>query len=242
MLYSSIDNPRIKGYKKLHSKKHRDEEGLFFVEGEHLILEAHKTGFLDILILVEDTKLELDVETIYVTASVMKYLSELDTATKMIGICKKMPSNSINGNVVALEDVQDPGNLGTLIRSSVAFNIDTIILSKTSVDPYNQKAIRASQGLIFHINIVLGDLKQEISNLKQLNYDIIGTTINNGECLSTVKNDKYVLLLGNEGSGLSQEIQDMCNKLVSIDIDKRCESLNVGVAASIILYELDKQV
>jgi len=243
MLYSSVENSRIKGYKKLHSKKYRDEEGLFFVEGEHLIQEAYKTKALSVLILKEGIKFDLDVETIYVSDVVMKYLSNLETIPTMIGICKKQTAGEIKGNVVLLEDIQDPGNLGTIIRSAVAFNIDTIILSKSSVDPYNEKVIRATQGLIFHINIIIGDLKEAISTLKHQKYDIIGTTVNNEKQSNIVrKNSKYALLLGNEGSGISLDTSNICDELVYINMNDKCESLNVAVAASIILYELDKQV
>ena len=138
-----------------------------------------------------------------------------------------------------MDNVQDPGNLGTIIRSSVAFNVDTIILSNTTVDLYNSKVIRASQGMIFDANIVIGDLKELLGNLE--NYTIYGTRVDGGKELKTIsKEEKQIIIMGNEGKGVSKEILDMCDEYLYINMNNNCESLNVAVATSIILYELDK--
>ena len=157
MVYTSTDNKTIKNLKKLTIKKYRDQENLFLIEGEHLILEAHKYGLLKTLILPENSNFILNVETMYVSNSVLKYLSELETPT-MIGVCKKIEETTLGDKILVLDDIQDPGNLGTIIRSSVAFNIDTVVLSSNTVDLYNSKVIRASQGMIFGVNIIKRDL------------------------------------------------------------------------------------
>ena len=241
MLYTSIDNKKIKDIKKLNSKKYRDKVGLFLVEGEHLVLEAYKTGFLVELLLEEETIFPLDIETNYISNSVLNYISELDSPQKVIGICKKKKTDELGNRILVLDDIQDPGNLGTIIRSCVAFNIDTIILSNNSVDLYNSKVIRASQGLIFHINIIRDDLFNLLPILKKSNYYIYGTKVNHGNDLKKLeKKDKFVIIMGNEGNGMHDEISDLCDEYIYIKMNDACESLNVGVATSIILYEFSK--
>lgn len=242
MVYSSIDNKKIKEIKKLNIKKYRDKANLFLVEGEHLVMEAYKTGYLKELILEQKTVFPLDVETNYVTNNVLKYITNLDTPQSILGICTKPQNKTIKGNhLLILDDIQDPGNLGTIIRSAVAFNVDTIILSSNTVDLYNSKVIRASQGLIFHINIVVENLVNVIPKLKNEGYQIIGTKVTNGKSLKSIeKKKKFAIIMGNEGNGVREDILSLCDEYLYIDMNKNCESLNVGVATSIILYELDK--
>ena len=241
MLYSSIDNKKIKNIKKLNSKKYRDEFNLFLIEGEHLVLEAHNKGILKELILEEGTNFNLDVETSYVTSNVLKYISELSNPSKIMGICTKVEEKEIGDKVLILDGVQDPGNLGTIIRSSVAFNIDTIILSNDTVDMYNSKVLRATQGMIFNINIIERDIINIIQELKKKEYKIYGTKVNGGKSLKNVeKSKKFAIIMGNEGNGVRPNVLDLCSDYIYIDMNSSCESLNVGVATSIILYELDK--
>lgn len=241
MLYTSIDNKKIKDIKKLHSKKYRDKTNLFLVEGEHLVLEAYKTGFLKELLLESDSIFPLNVETNYLTNNVINYISELETPQNVIGICNKLEKKEIGNRILILEDIQDPGNLGTIIRSCVAFNIDTIVLSNNCVDLYNSKVVRASQGMLFHINIITEDLFGFLPKLKDLDFKIYGTRVTHGKSIKSIeKNSKFAIIMGNEGNGMSDEVSELCDEFVYIDMNSACESLNVGVAASIILYELDK--
>ena len=239
MLYTSTDNKYIKHIKKLNDKKYREEYNEFLIEGEHLVKEAYKCGLLKNLILEEGSTFKLDIETGYVSSNVLKYISELDNPSKIIGVCKKLEEKEIGNKIVILNGVQDPGNLGTIIRSSVAFNVDTIVLSKSCVDLYNSKVIRASQGMIFNINIIVRDIEEFIKDLK--GYKVYGTKVNGGKSLKEVeKNSKFAIIMGNEGNGVRKEVLDMCSDYIYIDMNKKCESLNVGIATSIILYELDK--
>lgn len=240
MLYSSIDNQKIKDIKKLNQKKYRDQSNLFLVEGEHLVLEAYKNNYLENIIILEGTNFNLEKNNIYVTDKVMKYLSELDNYPTVMGICKKINNHSVGNKILVLDNIQDPGNLGTIIRSAVAFNFDSIFLSLDTVDLYNSKVIRASQGLIFNINIDTCDIVDKIKQLKALDYKIIGTKVDNGIDVSTVdKQDKLVLIMGNEGSGMSDEVSSLCDVYAHIKMNESCESLNVGVACSIMMYELN---
>ena len=177
MLYSSVENNKIKDLKKLQTKKYRDKKSEFLVEGRHLVLEAYKTNYLKELLLHEDELFPLDVYTNYMTNNVMHYLSELESPSTIIGVCNKKECNVIGNRVVYLDCIQDPGNLGTIIRSCVAFNIDTLILSKDCVDVYNSKVIRASQGMIFHQNIIVEDIEKIVPKLKDEGYKIYGTRV-----------------------------------------------------------------
>ena len=241
MLYSSLDNNKIKDIKKLHIKKYRDKKNLFLVEGRHLVLEAYKTGLLKELFLEENELLPLDVMTSYMTNNVKNYLSELDNPTNIIGVCEKKEGIIEGKRIVYLDCIQDPGNLGTIIRSCVAFNIDTLVLSKDCVDLYNSKVIRATQGLLFHLNIVIENIENFVPNLKQNGYKIYGTKVTHGKNLKDIeKNEKFVIIMGNEGNGIGEVASELCDEFIYIKMNEKCESLNVGVATSIILYELDK--
>lgn len=240
MLYSSIDNQRIKDIKKLNQKKYRDQSNLFLVEGEHLVLEAYKNNYLENIILLENKEFEIEKDNIYVTDKVMKYLSELDNYPSIMGLCKKINNKVVGNKVLVLDNIQDPGNLGTIIRSAVAFNFDTIILSLDTVDLYNSKVIRASQGLLFDINIITCDIIYKLKELKELGYQIIGTKVLNGTDVKSIeKSDKFVLIMGNEGNGISDEVSSLCDTYAHIKMNEACESLNVGVACSIMMYELN---
>ncbi len=237
----SLENQTIKDLKKLRSKKYRDKENLFLIEGEHLVLEAYKKGFLKTLIIRKETSFSLDIDTIVVSNQILSYLSELETPQPIMGVCKKLDTKEIFGKVMVLDNIQDPGNLGTIIRSAVAFHIDTILLSKDTVDVYNEKVLRATQGLLFQINIVVGDLLEILPQLKKMGYSIMGTKVTGGVSIKNVEKRKlFAIIVGNEGNGMSDAVASYCDTFAYIDMDERCESLNVGVAASILMYELDK--
>lgn len=239
MLISSIDNQKIKEIKKLETKKMRDLTGLYLVEGEHLVYEAYQNKLLQTLIVKDGYPVKLDVDTIYVNDKVLKYLSSLTTPSPMIGVVKKMDKLKIGNKVLVLDNIQDPGNLGTIIRSAVAFNFDTIILSDNTVDLYNPKVIRSTQGMIFKINIIVDNLSEILINLKNKKYKIFGTDVNDGKNVKSIaKIKKFAIIMGNEGNGLSNKIKDLCDDFIFIPITSNCESLNVAVAASIIMYEL----
>ena len=239
-MIESINNEQIKEIRKLKDKKYRDESNLFLIEGDHLVKEAYKAGYLVKLILTEDIY-DFDVEKLIVTDKVINSISDLNNV-KVIGVCKKITKElDLNKNIVILDGVQDPGNLGTIIRSCVAFNIENIVLSNESVDLYNSKVIRSTQGMLFNINIIRDDLKDTIKLLKDNNYTIYGTNVINGIDVKDVKtNEKYAIILGNEGNGISEEVNALVDKNIYIKMNEKCESLNVAVSGSIILYELSK--
>ncbi|MBR5369928.1 MAG: RNA methyltransferase [Bacilli bacterium] len=242
MIITSLENNKIKDLVKLQSKKYRDSTNMFLVEGEHLVEEVYKSNLLKEVFVVEGDSFNIDVPITYVSSDVMKKISTTDTYTNVVGLCEKKNSNEIIGNkILLLDDIQDPGNLGTIIRSSVAFNVDTIILSENTVDLYNSKVLRSTQGMFSHINIITMNLEEAITELKNRNIIVYGTNVNEGVDVRSISDtSSYALVMGNEGNGVHQDIQDMCDKNLYIKMSKNTESLNVGVACSILLYELER--
>lgn len=241
MVITSVDNKNIVELVKLKQSKYRKKNKLFLVEGEHLIREALNNNKLISVYILENTEISFPVETTYVTIDVMKKLTDLDNPSNMIGVCKIEDNSEITGNrILLLDRIQDPGNLGTIIRSALAFNIDTVILSNDTVDLYNSKVIRSTQGMLFGLNIITMDLVDAIKIIKSRNIEVYGTKVDNGIKIDKVNKEKYAIVMGNEGQGVSSNILDLCDKYIYIDMNKKVESLNVAVATSIILYELDK--
>lgn len=239
MLITSINNQTIKELDKLKQKKYRDLEQKFLIEGEHLVEEAEKSGVLEKIILLENSEYHSNLEKIYVSKNVMKKLSSLDTPPNIIGVCKMLSRKELGKKVLLLDDIQDPGNLGTIIRSSVAFNVDSIVMSLNTVDLYNPKVIRSTQGMIFKINLIKDDLGQVIEKLKSKNIPIYTTNVNGGENIKNINStDSYGLIMGNEGNGVKDEISTLADRKIYIPMNSKVESLNVSVAASILLYEL----
>lgn len=241
MLIESVDNKKIKELRKLKTKKYRDEEKRFLVEGIHLVKEAYDSGNLEEVLLLEGDDIDFNAPVTYVSEAVMKSLSDLETPYNIIGICNYPKDKKIGNKILMLDEIQDPGNLGTIIRSSVAFDIDTIILSKNTVDVYNSKVLRGCQGMNFHINIIRDDLVDKVNKLKKEGYKIYTTDVNDGKELKSIKSpDKYVIIMGNEGKGVSFELSELSDERIYINMNDNCESLNVAVATSIILYEFNE--
>ncbi len=244
MVITSLENKKVKDFVKLQKKKYRDSTRTFMVEGEHLVIEALKANVLKEVIVLDGKSTSVSVPCTYVTYEVMKKISNMDSVPDIIGVCTKSDKNDIVGDkILLLDDIQDPGNLGTIIRSAVAFNVSTIILSPLTVDLYNSKVLRATQGMLFHINIIRMDSMDAINLLKSKGYMIYGTSVDNGvDVRSLTKNEKekVCLIMGNEGNGVSADILKTSDKNLYIKMNEEVESLNVGVACSILLYELER--
>ncbi len=245
MLITSLDNDKIKNYVKLKDKKYRDKTGLFLIEGRHLVLEAYKEGLIEELILEKDEVLPLDVPTVYVTNEIIYKISDVESPTPIMALCRKKEENNKLGNhILVLDGIQDPGNLGTIIRSGKAFHVDTIVLGENTVDVYNPKVVRSTQGMLFHTNIIRRELSSFLEDLKKEGYPLFGTKVEYGKDVRSLQakdKEKYVLIMGSEGSGVREEIIDLCEDFLYINMDEAVESLNVAVATSILLYELDRK-
>lgn len=241
MVITSLENQKIKDVVKLQSKKYRDITNTFVVETEHLVEEAIKAGVVKELFVVDGYSIDYP-NVCYVSVEVMKKISSMESPSNVLAVCNKYNSCDIIGNkILLLDGIQDPGNLGTIIRSSVAFGVSTIVLSKDTVDLYNPKVIRASEGMMYHINIVIMDLEEAINIIKSMGISVYGTNVVDGYDVSSISDkSSYALVMGNEGQGVKLNIQELCDKNLYISMNSTCESLNVGVACSILLYELGK--
>lgn len=242
MVITSLENSKIKLINKLKQKKHRDKENKFIVETFNIIKEANKEEILKEVFILKGEELPFDLNCPVneVTKEVMDKIKSINTS-KILGICEKKDQNSYKGSkYLMLDGIQDPGNLGTIIRSAVAFKIDTIILSNTCCDIYNDKTLRATEGAIFKTNIIKKDLVDAINDLKQKNINVYGTNVVNGIEVSNIEKDNFCIIMGSEGNGISKEVEKEVNKNIYIKIQD-VESLNVAVATSIILYELSKK-
>ena len=234
-IINSLNNFRVLQWYKLKDKNHRDKQKLFIAEGYHLVSEAYKANCIKEVVTTEKNN-SFDVAAYQVTNDVMKKLSSLATPTKILGICCRKEEVNYHNSILLVDQIHHPGNLGTIIRSAVAFNVDTVVINN-SVDIYNQKVIQSTQGMIFHINIIKRPIKDFILELKKQNYQIIGSDVKKGLSLTDFKaNEKRAVLVGNESDGLSCELLDMCDIRISINMSEKCESLNVGVATGIILF------
>lgn len=235
-MITSLSNSKVKEWTKLKDKKYRDETNTFLVESEHLVDEALKKGVVKELISLENTKYQ---DAIIVSYEVMKKITNQVTPPNICAVCNKLKCEEVKESALLLDDISDPGNLGTIIRSAVAFGFKNIVLSLHSVDFYNPKVIRSSEGMIFHVNIIYSDLIDFINKHSFLT--IYGTSVKNGKKLRDIKFNKQVgIIIGNEGRGMSEDLKRFCNELIYIPMNSACESLNAGVSASIIMYEVSK--
>lgn len=235
---TSINNDYIKYLLKLKEKKYRHSENKFLVEGYHLVNEAYQSKILkEVLVVNEDNKYK-DISVIKVTDQIIKKLSSTINPQNIIGICEIPKNKEIKGTkILLLDNINDPGNMGTLIRSSLGFGINTIVLSEDCVDLYNEKVIRATQGAIFKINIIIDDLKNVIKKLQGNNIKVYGTSLESSKFLQEYNvKDNYAILLGNEAQGVKQELLELTDENIKIEINSQLESLNVAVAGSIIMY------
>lgn len=238
MELTSVNNDKVKRWQKLKQKKYRDTEKLFLIEDEHLVEVALNLGIVKEIITT--TAKSFNVDTYYVNDKIMKLLSDQQSSAKLIAVCNTLSEKEIKGNIIILDNLQDPGNLGTIIRSAVAFNFDTIVLGNTCVDLYNPKVVRASEGMIFNINIIRRNLLEFIDALDE-NYTLVTTDVNSGTDIRDMKYSKIAIVIGNEGNGVSDDIASKCHNKVNIKMNSNCESLNAGVCASILMYEVNHE-
>lgn len=242
---TSAKNQKIKALKKLHSTKGRKESGLYLIEGEHLYLEALENDVEIKEILISEKYLEKQAEwpekTTVVTDEVMKILTQTETAPGIICVLEMptetMPHDLI-GKFILLDGVQDPGNAGTIVRTADAGGFQGVIFGTGSVDPYNDKVLRSMQGSHFHIPIYRSDLIPVIADFKERNIPVYGTALDEraSDFRALPKKEDLALVLGNEGNGVSSRVLEQTTQNLYIPIIGKAESLNVAIAAGILMY------
>lgn len=246
MIIESVKNQKVKDWKKLQSKKGREKAKAFLIEGPHIIEEAAKANAPIIEIIVtEDTDfsgyLFKDTPTVYtVTEKVMKELTDTETPQGILAVCEIHESTlPEKGKFILLDAIQDPGNLGTIIRTADSAGYDGVLLGNGTVDLYNSKVLRSTQGSLFHIPIRKVALQTVIKDFTEAGVSIFATEVSGGTPYNKLVGiEHYALIMGNEANGVSKEFQDLAHEKVYIPIYGGAESLNVAVAAGILMYGL----
>lgn len=256
MIYiESKDNNTFKNLKKLKDKKYRNKEQKYIVEGFRLIEEAFKASLPIHSIIVNSygkEKLELflgnyineNIKIMEINDSLFKELSSTENSQGIIAVISMINDvSNINSDFYLLCDkLQDPGNLGTIIRTAHAAGAGAIILTRGTVDIYNDKTIRSTMGSIFYMPVIYDNDLSFTKKLKEDGYKLIATSLE--ESKNFFEEDlkgKIILTVGNEGNGVSDEIFSLADKKVKIPMPGGAESLNVAVASSIILFERVRQ-
>jgi len=242
MVINSLQNAHVKAWMKLHQTKYRQQSFQFLVEGEHLIQEAMKSNALEVLILKEGCDSPFKFHTIIeVSEAVFHKLSQTVSGGSVMGVCRFRMAQQLEGQrFMVCDRVQDPGNLGTLIRTALSFGFDQVILSKDCVDVTNDKVIRATQGALFQSSIVIMDLHEAIPLLKAQGVTVYATGFDAAQNLSTIPTIYPVaFVLGNEGQGVQKDLMALCDETICIEMSM-FDSLNVAVAGAILAYHFRK--
>ncbi len=243
MRIQSPHNPRYKQWLKLQSVKYRKQLGLFLVEGDHLVNEAIRMGFVESLLVREGSSFDATIETFELSHQLMDALCVTLSKEDVIAVCKIRSYDTPHYKRILICDrLQDPGNLGSLIRSAVAFGFNAVICSHEGVDPHQDKVIRATQGAYFHVPILRVQLDAYVKALKQDKVTLIGTGLTQAVSMSNYAGpDAFALIVGHEGQGVDPQLLSLCDVVLRIDASQ-FESLNVAVAGGILMHHLVKQV
>ncbi len=234
----SKDNARIKRWTSLQEKKERDRTKCFLVEGEHLIQEALSAGTVDTIITdLEESPFDFT-EQVLVSEPVMKKLASSVSGTHMVAVCRKLEQAPKQFHrLLLLDGIQDPGNLGTLVRTAVSFSFDAVYCSPESADLYNEKTVRSTQGALFHIPVIRINLSDLVLQLKAEGVETVCTALDGSRPMTVIPpSEKMAFILGNEGSGVSKHLQEISDVRMRIEMDG-FESLNVAVAGGIVMYQ-----
>jgi len=246
MKITSVNNEMVKEAAKLQQKKFRDESGLFLLEGDKCIEEAINAGIqIEKLFVIENYDKFNNSNRIETTDAVLSKLSSTATAPKSVAIGKKIKSEwkETYNNVILLENIKDAGNLGTIIRTSCAFNVDAVILYGDTVDLYNPKCVRATVGNLWKVPVF--EIK-DFRELKKMCKDFTPiATLPRSENTVLLKNykskDKQLIMFGTESSGLSNELinyAEKSGKSVTIEMTDKVESLNLSISVGVVLYKM----
>ena len=249
----SIQNSLVKHWKKLVlTRKERDKSKEFLIEGFHLVEEALKKDDAILALIVregvdipKDWQIE-GVHIVEVTNAVANEIAETERSQGIFAHCRQPEyeedAHSSWKKLLLIDSVQDPGNVGTMIRTADAAGIDAVILGSGTADPYSPKTVRSAQGSHFNIPIVRGDLSEWIVKSKEAGIRIIGTGLKNAVNYTEIETtSEFALIVGNEGSGVSPELLSLTDNTVKIPLYGKAESLNVAVATGILLYTYSTQ-
>ena len=237
MKITSLTNPYIKSLYELSKSKVKKERNEFLVDGLDFIELAYEAGLLKTILTIDEIDSFENVEKVIVTKQIIEKLSPNKSPSNYLGVCQYPKRKDIVGErLVYLDGVQDPGNVGTIIRTALSFNYDAVVLSGDSASIYNDKVISATKGALFKINILNGNLE----DIKKLGYQIIVSSLDKSSDYRSINvNNKACVVLGSEGQGVKKESLALADNIVKIQISN-IDSLNVAVAGGILLNEYRK--
>ena len=255
---SSKENELIKHIKKLKDKKGRDISNEYVIEGIKLIQEAiqENVNIKQIIVCDDCDKTEsipkdlmyeiAKYDCVYVTKKIFKYISEVQEPQGILAVIEKNNSDVeidyTQDIIVALDDVQDPGNLGTILRTVDSIGLTQILVSKGTADSYNPKVIRSTMGAIFRIKIIeCEDLEKTLKEIKKHKFKVVVTSLQTENTIYEINYNKKVIVIGNEAKGVEKDIQELADEKIKIPMIGKTESLNASVATGIVLYEYVRQ-
>ncbi len=230
----------------LHQKKFRQKHKQFIAEGSKIVVEAIKKGFTYDLLFYTKTWLqehkELEGKGVEVSEKEMKKLSSLKTPPGVLAIFPFLKNEKVTSEIVlVLDKIQDPGNLGTMIRTAHAFGCKNIFCSDDSVDCYNSKVVQATMGSLFYVNIEYVEIGSFLTSFKKSNKSKVYSFDLNGEDIyKTIIDFPAIILLGNESNGVRKELDSAIDKKLKIPISEEIDSLNVSVSQAIALAEFNR--
>lgn len=257
-IISSKENEFIKHIKKLKDKKYRDINKEFIIEGIKLIKEAieEKANIKQIVIcdncqntdmIPKELMYEIArYECVYVTEKIFNSISDVNTPQGILAIIginsTEAEIDYLQDIIVVLDDIQDPGNLGTILRTVDSIGLNQIIVSKGTADCYNPKVVRSTMGAIFRVKIIeCEDLEKTLKEVKKHKFELVITSLQTENSIYDVDYNKKVIVIGNEANGVEDKIQDMADIKVKIPMLGKTESLNASVATGVVLYEYVRQ-
>jgi TrmH family RNA methyltransferase len=253
-IISSKDNEQIKYIRKLKDKKFRDETNEYLVEGIKLVQEAiEENANIKMIVICEDCETDKTIEQallyeiakyncIYVTKKLFQTMTDVVSPQGVMAVVEKGDNidkiDYTEDFILALDGIQDPGNLGTILRTADSANLKQIILSGDCADPYNPKVVRSTMGAIFRMNMVTTpNLLKTLQEIKRHKFEIIVTSLETQKSIYDISYHKKVVVIGNEANGVTKEVQELADKKVKIPMLGKTESLNASVAAGIMIYE-----
>ena len=255
---TSKENKLIKHIIKLKEKKYRKEYNEYIIEGAKIVQEAIQEKAKIKQIIISENAINTDliqnhlkeelqkIDYIQVPSNIFKLISEVEKPQGVLAIIEKEKQEEnidINQDIIlALDDLQDPGNLGTIIRTADSIGLKQILISKGTIEAYNPKVIRSTMGAIFRVKIIeCENLKETLKKLQKNNFKIMVTDLNTDKSIYDIKLQKKVIIIGNEANGVSEEIKNIADTRAIIPMFGKTESLNASIATGVILYEYVRQ-
>lgn len=254
---TSIHNQHVKNWKKLQTKKYRRQTGTYLLDGWHLVNEAIQAGIHVIQLvgteeqLAAHPDLQSVADEVYeVTEEVMQHITDTVTPQGIVAIvplpnAHEVPAETeLTGGWLLLDRVQDPGNVGTMVRTADAAGFTGVVVSHRSADIFGPKVVRSMQGSQFHLHLYEGDLSKWITDFKGINAPVYGTQLNpQAKSFRDVNPGKtFALIMGSEGQGMSDQLLQQTTTNLFIPMRGQAESLNVAISAGILMFQLNRNL